>query len=106
MCPLSNVRTGSRHRLGEHPIQRFYEEGLLVSVNTDDPKMFHTSMDEEYTALIDNLGFERSDIHQLIRNAIRSAWCDEETKKALRSDLVIADRCSRGFGAARVASRD
>jgi adenosine deaminase len=87
MCPISNLRTGVVSRLEEHPIKRFYEEGLLVFVNTDDPKMFNTSMEDELEALVDKLGFERADILQLIDNAVRSAWCDEETKNKLRDEL-------------------
>jgi adenosine deaminase len=87
MCPISNLRTGVVSRLEEHPIKRFYEEGLLVFVNTDDPKMFNTSLEDEFAALIDKLGFERADILQLIENGVRSAWCDEETKTALRTEL-------------------
>jgi adenosine deaminase len=87
MCPLSNVRTGVVSRLEEHPIKEFYREGLMVFVNTDDPKMFNTSLAEEYEALVDALGFTQSDILNLIRNAIHSAWCNESTKEELLRGL-------------------
>jgi adenosine deaminase len=87
MCPISNLRTAVVARLEHHPIKRFYEEGLLVCVNTDDPKMFNTSLAEEYGALVETLGFEHNDILRLVENAIRSAWCDEETKAELTAEL-------------------
>ncbi len=87
MCPLSNVRTGVIPGLGEHPIRRFFEEGLLVSVNTDDPKMFDTDLETEYTELVAVLDFERAEIIQLLANAVRSAWCDESKKDELLSEL-------------------
>ena len=74
--------------LEEHPIRKFYEEGLLVFVNTDDPKMFNTSLDEEYAALARDLNFDARDIFRLIENAIHSAWCDQSTKEKLRAELT------------------
>jgi len=87
MCPISNLRTGVISRLEEHPIRRFYEEGLLVSVHTDDPTMFNTTLETEYRALADLLGFSPDDIVRLAENAIRSAWCDADTSDALRKEL-------------------
>jgi len=88
MCPISNLRTGVVADLKDHPIRKFFEEGLLVSVNTDDPKMFGTSLETEYAALVDTMAFERADILKLVENAIRSAWCDESTKNNLMSELA------------------
>ncbi|MFH1574639.1 MAG: adenosine deaminase [Acidobacteriota bacterium] len=87
MCPVSNLRTGVIARLEDHPIQRFYEEGLLVSVHTDDPKMFNTTLAAEYQALADQLRLSPEDIVRLVENAIRSAWCDDKTVNALTEEL-------------------
>jgi adenosine deaminase len=87
MCPLSNVRTGVVSDLKEHPIRRFLEEGLLVSVNTDDPKMFDTDLLTEYTELAAVFDLKRADIVQLLTNAVRSAWCDEVKKRELLDEL-------------------
>jgi len=76
LCPSSNVRTGVVKELKRHPIRKYMEEGLIVSVNTDDPKMFHTSLKHEYLSLIDTFGFNLKDIKVLCENAIYSAWCD------------------------------
>ena len=87
MCPISNLRTGVVADLKDHPIGQFFEEGLLVSVNTDDPKMFGTSLGAEYAALVDRMGFEQADIMKLVENGVQSAWCDEPTKNNLLSEL-------------------
>lgn len=87
MCPISNLRTGVVTDLPSHPIGRFYQDGLLVSVNTDDPKMFNNSLEQEYQALIDTFGFTEQDIVRLIRNAIQSAWCDDAKKAELLCQL-------------------
>lgn len=90
MCPISNVRTGVVADVASHPIRAFYDRGLLVSVNTDDPKMFQTSLLEEYRALVEDLGFGRDEIVTLIDNAIASSWADEATRADLRKELASA----------------
>ncbi len=87
MCPISNLRTGVVSSLEEHPVKEFFEEGLLVTVNTDDPKMFNTSLEAEYRALMDQLGFEQKDIVQLVENAIEAAWCNDSIKTQVRNEL-------------------
>ncbi len=88
MCPISNVKTSSVSSLQEHPIYEFYKKGMLVSVNTDDPKMFNTSMLNEYISLTETFGLELSDIYNLSQNSIKSAWCNKNLKKELNSELT------------------
>ena len=90
VCPISNVRTGVVPNLESHPIQKYFEEGLLVSINSDDPKMFDTSLENEFTELMETFDFELPDVKKLIANGIRSAWCDEVTKKGLLDELQKA----------------
>ncbi len=90
MCPISNLRTGVVETLAQHPIRSFFDKGLLVSVNTDDPKMFDTSLDAEYVALANELSFSLTEIKKLIENAIDSTWADEPTKTRLKTELAEA----------------
>lgn len=83
MCPLSNVRTGVIPSIDSHPIRRFYERGLMVTVNTDDPKMFGNRLAEEYQLLETHLGFTHDDIRTLILNGIRSSWLPGDAKQRL-----------------------
>jgi len=87
MCPISNVCTASVSSLKEHPIYDFYKNGMLVSVNTDDPKMFNTSLENEYISLIDIFNLDLSDIYNLAQNGIKSAWCSEIIKNVLLKKL-------------------
>lgn len=96
MCPISNVRTAVVDKIEAHPVRRFFDEGLLVSVNTDDPKMFDTSLEAEYLALVERLGFSFTEIKKLIENAIDSTWANEETKTRLKNELVQAEPGSAG----------
>lgn len=85
MCPLSNVRTAVVPSLGAHPLRRYLEHGLLVTVNTDDPKMFGNSLAEELHLLCDELGCSREQVRALTLNAIRASWLSEEDKRALHA---------------------
>ena len=83
MCPVSNVRTGVVPSLREHPIRRYVSAGMVVSVNTDDPKMFQTRLADEYRLLEQECGFSRAEIRALILSAIRAAWLPEGRKASL-----------------------
>jgi adenosine deaminase len=88
MCPISNVRTGVVSSIDKHPVKDFYDKGLNVFVNTDDPEMFNNTMVDEYTACIARLGFGKEDIKQLLLNAVRSAWCEENKKISLEDEII------------------
>ena len=83
MCPLSNVRTGVVPALAQHPIRDYFERGLLVTVNTDDPKMFGNSLAEEYQLLHTELGFTQAMICTLILQGIQASWLSPERKQQL-----------------------
>lgn len=90
MCPISNLRTGVVAGIELHPIKKLYEEGLLITVNTDDPKMFNSSLAYEYKMLVEKLGFSLDDIVNLIKNAIKSSWCNDREKMELFGKIETA----------------
>ncbi len=87
MCPLSNVCTGVVPSIDAHPIRRYFERGLLVTVNTDDPLMFNNTLAQEYQLLEEHLGFTRDDIRQIIANGIRASWLPDDGKARLQARL-------------------
>ena len=87
LCPMSNVCTGVTNSIMAHPIRKYFEHGLIVSVNTDDPKMFNTSLAEEYRLLVQNCGFSKQEICKIILLGIQSSWLSEEKKNALVSEF-------------------
>jgi len=74
MCPISNVCTGVIQNIESHPIKKYIDHGIIVTVNTDDPKMFNNSLAEEYMNLENIFGFSRKEIQLLIINGIESSW--------------------------------
>ncbi len=88
LCPISNLRTGVISSIADHPARRYYDLGMLLSVNTDDPAMFGNSLAQEYRALEEQLGFTPDDIRALILSAIESAWLPAARKRALVAEFT------------------
>jgi len=74
MCPISNLRTGVVSSLAEHPVGRYVERGLNVTINSDDPSMFGNSLAQECAAMDTIQGLSRGTIRALILNGIASSW--------------------------------
>ena len=84
LCPLSNLATGVIGRIEDHPVRRYWERGLDITINTDDPGMFHNSLADEYAVLMDVFGFGRDEIRRLAAAALEGAWCGPDEKAKLR----------------------
>ena len=87
LCPMSNVCTGVVSAMAEHPIREYFERGLIISVNTDDPMMFGTTLDKEYELLVQECGFTRQEICRLILLGVESSWLSEDRKKLLATSF-------------------
>lgn len=87
MCPVSNVKTGAVPDLTEHPIRRYMDGGLLVTVNSDDPPMFGTSITNEYRVLHEQLGFDEASLRQLSLNAVEASFLPDAEKARLRREF-------------------
>jgi adenosine deaminase len=87
LCPLSNVRTGVVRCIDEHPARKLFERGLLLTINTDDPKMFGNCLAEEYRLLEERLGFSRPELRGLILNGISASWLPPERKTAMQAQF-------------------
>ena len=88
MCPISNLRTGVVDDIRNHPIRALFDKGLLVTVNSDDPRMFDTNMNREYQTLHNELGFTIEELFHLSLNGLDSSFLPEETKKRLREEFI------------------
>jgi adenosine deaminase len=88
VCPLSNVRTGVVPSLELHPVRRYFERGLVVTINTDDPRMLGNSLAEELRLLNSTLGFSRKEIRELLLLAVEASWMSEPEKEALREEFT------------------
>jgi adenosine deaminase len=87
MCVVSNVKTGVCPSFAEHPIREYYQKGLSVTVNSDDPTMFDTSITREYVILAQELGFSLNDLKCMSFNGITASFMPEKAKKAMKSQV-------------------
>ena len=83
MNPVSNLRTGVVKSIREHPIREFYDRGLLVTVGSDDPSLFHTDLNNEYIQIHKHLGFSIQELYQISLNGVKMAFIDDSRKKEL-----------------------
>jgi adenosine deaminase len=88
MCPTSNIKTGVVSSLQKHPIKTFLGRGLTVTVNTDDPSMFDTDMNNEYLQLHRKLNFTIPELFKLSLNAINSSFLPEKQKMNMRESFT------------------
>lgn len=87
VCPGSNVVLGVYKAWEDHPIAKLRERGVNVTISTDDPPFFHTTMTHEYTGLADVFGWDEADFRALNRTAAEAAYCDEATRAALLKEF-------------------
>ncbi|PYC84364.1 adenosine deaminase [Streptomyces tateyamensis] len=87
VCPTSNLATRVVERLEEHPIKQFVDAGLLVTVNSDDPPMFGTSLNTEYAVAAQLLGLDRAGVAGLAKNAVEASFLDQAGKRRLTAEI-------------------
>jgi adenosine deaminase/aminodeoxyfutalosine deaminase len=78
--PTSNVRTGVCASFAHHPLRRYFDAGLLVTVNSDDPAFFGSDLVNEYLLAHTEQGFTRDELRQLAANSIRASFLPELEK--------------------------
>lgn len=90
VCPGSNIALGIYPDWRHHPIGQLYDRGVKVTVSTDDPPFFHTTMTREWDRLADAFDWDAGVFDRLNRTALDAAFCDRETKETLAKKLEPA----------------
>ncbi|MDG2340741.1 MAG: adenosine deaminase [Paracoccaceae bacterium] len=80
VCPGSNVALGVYPTLRDHPVNMLAEAGVAVTVSTDDPPFFHSTMTKEYEGLSNAFGWDEDRFLDLARTSANSAFCDADTQ--------------------------
>jgi aminodeoxyfutalosine deaminase len=80
ICITSNLRTGCCVRLDEHPIRRYFDAGLMITLNSDDPALFASDLDAEYALALDAFGFTPEHLRELAANSIEASFLPPERK--------------------------
>lgn len=85
VSPTSNLCLGVCGSLAEHPLARLLEAGVSLTINSDDPPLFNTTLNDELALLAGPLGVRRSDVDELLLNGVRHSFLPAERKRALEA---------------------
>jgi adenosine deaminase/aminodeoxyfutalosine deaminase len=80
ICLTSNLRTGCCKSLADHPVRNYFDAGVMIILNTDDPAMFSTSLNREYQLAQDVFGFTDEHLRELARNSFEASFLPAEKK--------------------------
>ena len=80
ICLTSNVRTGCCASISNHPVRNYFDHGLMLTLNTDDPAMFNTSLNEEYQLAQSAFRFTNEHLRELARNSFEASFLTPELK--------------------------
>jgi aminodeoxyfutalosine deaminase len=80
ICMTSNLRTRVCSAIAEHPVRRYFDQGIMVTLNSDDPAMFGTSLAAEYQLGQDAFGFTDEHLRELARNSFEASFLPAERK--------------------------
>ena len=87
VCPTSNVRTRSVPSLAAHPLPTLVAAGVSVSINSDDPPMFSTTLNNEFAIAAGLLGLDRRGVADLARAAVGHSFADDSRRAAITTEI-------------------
>lgn len=87
VCPTSNLATRAVATLDDHPLPAFVAAGVPVTINSDDPPMFGTSLNQEYAVAADLLGLDRAGVADLARAAVHASFASADLRASLLAEI-------------------
>ena len=90
ICLTSNLQTGCCKRMEDHPLRSYFDLGVMVTLNTDDPAMFRTSLTREYALAQQTFGFSDEQLREIARNGFEASFLPAEKKIALLNHFDAA----------------
>lgn len=87
ICPGSNIALGIYPGWRAHPIGQLYDREVRVTVSTDDPPFFHTTMAREFDRLAEAFDWDAGVFARLNRTAMEAAFCDAATRDRILKKL-------------------
>jgi len=85
LCITSNLRTGVCKTITEHPTKNYFDQGIMITLNTDDPALFGTTLSREYQIAQETFGFTDEHLRELARNSFEASFLPAEKKLELLS---------------------
>ncbi len=87
VCPTSNIATRAVTDLDRHPVKEMVQAGVLVTINSDDPPMFGSDLNNEYAVAARLLDLDERGLAQLAKNAVEASFLDEAGKAKIRAEI-------------------
>ncbi|MFD3947425.1 adenosine deaminase [Streptomyces sp. NPDC058579] len=87
VCPTSNIATRAVADLDQHPIKEMVAAGVLVTINSDDPPMFGTDLNNEYAVAARLLELDERGIAALAKNAVEASFLDPAGKARIAAEI-------------------
>jgi len=87
LCPTSNLRTRAISAMADHPLRVYFERGLMVTLNSDDPAMFGATLTDEYALAQQQFDFSDEQLRELARNSLEASFLPAEQKLELLNRL-------------------
>ncbi len=87
VCPSSNIATRAVTTLAEHPLPAFVDAGVTVTINSDDPPMFGTTLNREYAIAADLLDLDTDGVADLARAGVRASFAPEDVKARVLGEI-------------------
>jgi aminodeoxyfutalosine deaminase len=85
ICMTSNLRTGVCKVIGEHPVKSYFDQGVMITLNSDDPALFGTTLLHEYQIAQETFAFTDEHLRELARNSFEASFLPAEKKIELLS---------------------
>ena len=87
VCPTSNVRLNVYPSYAAHPLRRLWDAGVIVTVNSDDPPLFNTTLTAEYEHLVTDFAFTADELEQISLNGLRASLLPPNKKARLLAEF-------------------
>lgn len=87
VCPTSNVRTRAVLSIEQHPLRTLIDAGVQVSINSDDPPMFGTTLENEYLIAATLLELDKAGVAALARDAVRHSFAPDRVKASILAEI-------------------
>lgn len=91
ICLTSNLETNCCQRIEDHPLKSYFDLGVMVTLNTDDPAMFHTSLNREYALAQQVFGFSEEQLREIARNGFEASFLPADKKIELLNRFDATD---------------
>ncbi|UJF32736.1 amidohydrolase family protein [Paenibacillus hexagrammi] len=87
MCPVSNIQTKAVSGWDSYPIREYFNQGIKVTVNTDNPSVSGTTITEEYRVLSKRFGFTHRELAAIVMNGVDAAFLEQSEKMELKRNI-------------------